>query len=95
MSALSKVKIYQIKDIQNTPYVFMSWNYAKDKFNMDDYNLVAEFETGATLDTIFEWGNNDRLQQHFKMRSLSVSDIIEVDGVKYYIDNFGFVEIEE
>ena len=37
---MSKVKIYQIKDIANTVYAFR--NYNKDLFNFDDYALVAE-----------------------------------------------------
>lgn len=51
------VEIYQIKDIQNTPYAFMGYDYAKDKINIHDYRLVADFETSTyDLDKIYEWG---------------------------------------
>ena len=39
-------------------------------------------------------GNDGTIQQVFRrMRSISVSDIIEIDGTKYYVDSFGFREI--
>ena len=37
------VEIYQIKDIQNTKYAFMGYDYAKDKINIHDYRLLDSF----------------------------------------------------
>ena len=96
----SIIKIYQIKDIAGVVYAFRSYN--KQMFNFNDYEKVAAFEfdecdtTDATLNKIFELGNCGTLKQLIPtMRSISVSDIIEIDGTKYYVDNIGFKKIEE
>lgn len=88
---MNNVKIYQAHDVD---YLFMSYEYAKSRINMDDYDLVAEFETTCdNLEKIFMMGNG-QLQRSYKMRSISMSDIIELNGVKYYVDTFGFKEVE-
>lgn len=38
---------------------------------------------------------NIAIPKGYKGHNLSVSDIIEVDGVRYYVDSFGFVEIND
>lgn len=95
---MKKVNIYQIKEIGECKYAFMSWDYAKDYYNIEDYKLVASFDVNddyfSLLDYIWHIGNNGELQKKFIMRSVSMSDIIEVDGVKYYVDTFGFEEIK-
>ena len=95
---MNKIDIYQIKDVANCKYAFMSWDYAQDKCKMEDYEKVASFEMGyeypELLDIVWIKGNNGDLQKIFKMRSISVSDIIDVNGVRYYVDSFGFKEVE-
>lgn len=94
---MKRIKVYQIRDIANCEYSFMGYKYAEGKLNMKDYKLVANFNNDAnfTLDDVFKMGNNGILQKAgFKMRSISVSDIIEVNGKKYYVDSFGFKEVE-
>lgn len=93
---MSKVKICQIKDIANTTYAFR--NYNKDLFNFDDYALVAEKELDLgsakhPAEAVFTLFNSE-IKEEFEMRSASVSDIIEIDGKKYYVDNF-FEELKE
>lgn len=95
---MEKIRIYQIENIADCKYAFMSWDYAQDKCKMDDYKLVATFEMENTyfnlLDEIWRIGNNGTLQREHKMRSISVSDIIEVNGVRYYVDSYGFEEVK-
>lgn len=97
---MKTIVIYQIKNIHDCPYSFMSWESAKDKFNMNDYEEVAIFEykkdleNDDLLERIYILGNNGSLQQEFKMHSISMSDIIEIDGKKYYTDTFGFAEVK-
>lgn len=88
---MSKFKIYQTK----ADYRFMPYEYVKDKVNINDYDLVAEFTTpeDTSLDTVYVWGNNGKLQQSYTMRSISVSDIIVKDDTTYYVDSFGFKEL--
>lgn len=94
---MKTVKIYQIKNTRECPYSFMSWDYAGGKFNMNDYNMVATIELDGDdidiLNKVWDDGNNRTLQKDFKMRSVSMSDIIEIDGKKNYVDTFGFVEV--
>ena len=96
MNELRKVKIYQC-DL-TCKYVFMGYDYAKDKINMDDYKMVFEYTTGVEdvneiLNIAWEKGNDGTFSIRPAMRSVSMSDIIEVDGVKYYVDTFGFKEL--
>ena len=95
-----EIIIYQT---DNRDYSFMPWEYAEEKFNMNDYQEVlyftydGELENEDLLNKIFNDGNNGKLHKQFpdnRFRSLSVSDIVEVDGIKYYIDRFGFKELE-
>lgn len=95
-----EVKIYQTN---NRDYVFMNWEWSEKYFNINDYEEVAKFfvfddlcdEDGELdLEKIFIKGNNGDLQKYFKMRSISVSDVIEVDGKKYFVDSFGFKEVD-
>ena len=96
---MKKVKIYQIQSIRDCDYTFMGWEYAKDKFSMDDYKLVAEYEEedykdDFLLNEVWNKGNNGELQCRFPgMYSVSVSNIIDIDGTKYYVDSFGFKEV--
>lgn len=97
-----KIKIYQTKDW--CKYSFMNYDFAKSHdFKMEDYELVAEFNRedyvpiDRMLEIIFDLGNRGIIQQVCNdefMRSISVSDVIEVDGVMYYVDSFGFKEVK-
>ena len=94
--------IYQIKDIANCNYAFRDYDEAKDKINMDDYDAVASIvlpkkgSTSELLEQIFMLGNTnkDAFNVSGKFRSISVSDIIELDNEVYYVDSFGFKKIK-
>lgn len=85
-------KIKQIKDIKNCSYSFRFWSYAKDKLSLDDYETVYEGtidsrnkspeQVAEELFIIF----NTRHPEGFVGHSLSISDIVELDGVNYYCD---------
>lgn len=87
-------KIYQIKNISKVKYAFRDYN--SQLFSFSDYELVAQLETSDALDEtmlefLFREGNNGRLQKTFpNIRSLSVSDIVEIENRKYYINNIGY-----
>lgn len=94
------IKIYQIEDIAGCIYAFRSYN--KDMFDIKDYKEVAQFRYNESntvveiLDKIFELGNCGTLKQLIPtMRSISVSDIIEVNGMRFYVDTIGFTAIEK
>ena len=93
-----KYKIKQIKDIRNCEYAFSHYNRCKDQINLDDYEVVYEgelecSEISEALEELFEIFNI-RHPEDFKGRSMSVSDIVEVDGENYYCDAVGWVELK-
>ena len=91
-------KIKQIKDVENCEYAFSHYNWCKDQINLDDYEVVYEGELDYpempnALEELFDI-LNIRRQNDFKGRSLSVSDIVEVDGDNYYCDAVGWVKLK-
>ena len=94
-----KYKIKQIKDIKNCDYSFEWWDWAKDKFNLDDYEVVYEGEIDlisgseiSTLEELFEIFNINH-PKDFRGHSLSVSDVVELDGKNFYCDAHGWKEL--
>ena len=93
-----KYKIKQIKDIRNCGYAFMHYNWCKDQINLDDYKVVYEgelecSEISEAVEELFEIFNI-RHPEDFKGRSMSVSDIVEVDGENYYCDAAGWKKLK-
>ena len=93
-----KYKIYQT-DPKTCDYCFEWWSWAKDRFNFKDYELVYEGEAipsekgpTATLEELF-FIFNMKHPLDFTGHSLSVSDIVELDGHYYYCDNVGWTDI--
>ena len=102
MDSTIKFDVYQIKDIRDCDYAFRGYEDAEGKVNRDDYQLVVQGEeykyddVYTILENIFKEGNNGNLQRTktlAPMRSISVSDVIGIDGKYYYVDTFGFKEI--
>ena len=95
-----KYKIKQIKDLKNCDYAFMHYDWCKDKINLNDYEVAYEGEIEVTssinntLEELFEIFNI-RHPEDYKGRSLSVSDIVEIDGNNYYCDSIGWVKLED
>lgn len=92
---MKNVTLYQTK--RGCKYSFMNYEYAKENLKLSDYDEVLYFTTDADLEEIFSMGNNGKLHCMFpdnRFRSISVSDIIDVDGTMYYVDSFGFKEID-
>ena len=96
---MANYKIKQIKNLEQCDYSFEWWDWAKDKFNLEDYETVYEGtiddcvnDTG-TLEKLFEIFNINH-PKDFRGHSLSVSDVVELDGVNYYCDSHGWVKLE-
>jgi len=92
-----KYKIKQIKN-RNANYLFMDYNFAlENDFNLGDYDVVYEGEIEGTdvdkiLDQLFVTFNVNH-PEDFRGHSLSVSDIVELDGVNYYCDDIGWEKL--
>ena len=93
-----KYKLLQIKSAVNCPYIFSSFDFAQQKgLSLRDYEVVYE---GVIKDSNVE----DALEElfmifntcwpaDFKGHSMSVSDVVELEGVYYYCDHVGFKKI--
>ena len=81
--------------------LFVSWDILNkySKFDISQYKKVYEGEvTEMTdlfhiLESIFEKFNH-RHPSDFYGHSLSVSDVVNVDGINYYCDIYGWVNTE-
>lgn len=93
-----KYKLLQIKDVENCSYVFSSFNFAQQKgLSLTDYEVVYEgtiedYSIEYTLEKLFEIFNMYH-PEDFEGRSMSVSDVVELEGVYYYCDHIGFKKI--
>ena len=94
-----KYELYQIKDVEQCPYAFMSLDYAcKKGFCLADYAKVSEgtvndsVPTEQALEDLFAKYNIAH-PEGYKGRSMSVSDIVAIGEDKYYCDSFGFVKL--
>lgn len=92
-------KIYQLANNEEG-YRYMFRPYRENRVAQRDlYEVVytgTVEEIGdplAVLESLFTKFNIDH-PADFKGHSLSVSDIVELDGKFYYCDSFGFVELK-
>jgi antirestriction protein ArdC len=88
------VKIFQAP-AKNCPWTFRSFNELPKNPDFSYYQPVydGELET-ASLESLYEKFNATDRPNGQSMRSLSVSDIVQVNDQTYYVDNFGFQKIE-
>ena len=101
----AKIEIYQLKVAdQNRAVSFQSLaNYTAEKGapSATDYDRVYEYtalripgsDTETVLEYIFRTFNIEK-PADFKGHSLSVSDVVTLDGVAYYVDAYGFKRLE-
>ena len=93
-----KYKIKQIKDVENCAYAFKHYEWAKNVLDLNDYEVVYDGELDCpempnALEELFEIFNNKR-PKDFEGRSMSISDIVEIDGKNYYCDFVGWKELK-
>lgn len=80
--------------------MFMPWDFVKNKFDINEYQKVyeGEIEGGNSehfiLEDLFSIFNVNH-PEDFKGHSLSVSDVVELDGKLWYCDSYCWHKIEE
>lgn len=94
------IKIYQAND--ECKFKFMRYKFVEKFFGGVDFNTnykkVYEFEETyeGNINALLE-GIYVRFQglkpSGYSGHSLSVSDIVVVDGIKYYVDDIGFKKL--
>lgn len=94
-----KYEILQLKDEKLEAYGFMRYEFAaKHGFSLDDYEKLyegeidMELEENEYLELLFRIFNVNR-PSDFKGHSLSVSDIVSLEGEKFYCDSFGWKKL--
>ena len=94
-----KYNVYQIDDLENCDYAFRRYEIAKPRFDFSDYRHVYTGTVQSTgnifqvLDKIFKILNIEHPDDYVG-RSLSVSDIVEINDRYFFCDSFGWVEIK-
>lgn len=91
-------RIKQVKSENEGKLLFNGWDRVKDGFDLNDYETVYEGDvdgssTSECLEQLFVTFNTNR-PANFYGHSLSVSDVVELDGGSFYCDMTGWVEIE-
>lgn len=92
---------YEILQLNNKSedMMFESFDYIKSKFDINNYDVVYEGEiddNDKDVDDILEdiyVHFNMFTPKNFKGHSVSMSDVIRLDGTDYYCDRYGFVKI--
>ncbi len=99
----------QILQLKSTPelrnYMFTSMSLLEKlnlKVDLNNYNEVYVDDLYSSifsknidiLEEIYQKFNMGQKPESYKGHSLSVSDIVVLDGVNYYVDSFGFVRID-
>lgn len=81
--------------------LFVSWDDLNkySKFDISQYKKVYEDEVTEMTDLFYMLESifrkfNHRYPSDFYGHSLSVSDVVNVDGINYYCDSYGWVNTE-
>lgn len=92
---MSKISIYQ----ENNPMFRV--DDTKKIYNKSDYHKVYEYDMVAVeesvedfLETVFMCFNKDVKPEGYTGHSMSVGDIVEIDGVAYICANCGWNEVK-
>lgn len=91
---MAHVRVYQA-DIM-APNKFMGYDFSMKHGGVERkyYKTVFSGELAARdLEDVYLILNTNR-PENYNGHSLSVSDVVEMDGKKYFVDSFGFKEIE-
>ena len=98
----------QILQLKSTPelrnYMFTSMSLLEKlnlKVDLNNYNEVYVDDLYSSifsknndiLEEIYQKFNIGEKPESYKGHSLSVSDIVVLDGVNYYVDSFGFIKL--
>lgn len=100
-----KLQILQLKSIPELRnYMFTSMSLLEKlnlKVDLNNYNEVYVDDLYSSifsknidiLEEIYQKFNIGQKPESYKGHSLSVSDIVVLDGVNYYVDSFGFIKL--
>lgn len=92
---MANVRVYQA-DI-SAPCKFMDYNFTMNHGGVERkyYKTVFSGELPVSHPEEIYMLINTSIPEDYEGHSLSVSDVITVDGTTYFVDSFGFKEIDE
>ena len=90
-----KIKLYQLP--KGNKKIFLSYAYIKEEMKeeikLSEYELVFDGEVeGSDIEDVFFLFNVNH-PEGYTGRSMSVSDIVEINGTYYFCDAFGFKKL--
>lgn len=89
---MHSVTIYQLPIEHPNAYRDYEFVIRRGKINLEDYNQVWEGHLATNnLEAIFRMLNSGHRPDGYKGTSLSVSNIVRLDGSYYYVNDIGFV----
>ena len=89
-----KYEIWQLKAEKLRAYGFMDYEWATEHgFDFNHYEKVYEGDNLENLEDIF-FHFNMRRPTDFRGHSLSVSDIVVLNGEKFYCDRIGWKKLD-
>ena len=89
-------------NVQRDGLMFMPWSYVDEKYGFNHWNYRKVYEgeiddpsrtISEVLDDLFYIFNHNH-PEGFQGHSLSVSDVVVLEGVKYYCDSCGWVNVK-
>lgn len=91
---MAKVVIYQLPDENPMKFRGTSSSLTVKSFDVSAYNTVYECvrSDDYTNEDAFEEFNINH-PSDFRSHSLSVSDMVSIDGKKYFCDSVGWIEV--
>lgn len=91
--------IYRLKDTDPAEARrFMGsdfWQRKGWQFDRDLYEPIYTGEGLADLEQIYQAFQGENRPEDFRAYSLSVADVVELGGVFYFCDSFGWLELTE
>ncbi len=97
---LMEYTLYQLPREHGNLYMNHKWAIAHGGINISEYNAVYTGEiptqdtVDETLEAIFAL-HNTRRPEGYHDRSMSVSDLVKLEGAgTYFCDSFGFKKLE-
>ena len=93
---MKKVRVYQLPTEHNAKFMGLEFVTEHNIMpRLEEYNLVweGEVEEDANLDALYTKFNVGQKPEDYKGHSLSMSDLVEMDGKFYYCDEYGWEEV--
>lgn len=99
---MTTIKIFQLDNVDFSKKLIEFMMATEISINADDYELMYEYKDEnpenksdmETLNHVWRKFNDDERPDGHRMRSLSISDVVQVEGRSYICNTFGWKDIQ-